>query len=60
MEVAEEAAEALLSAQSASPVYAQYAKAGLAQLAVQKGDQSAAREHYAYLLGRTSRQSEAK
>ncbi len=28
-----------------------YAKAGLALLAVQKGDQSAAREQYAYLLG---------
>ncbi len=28
-----------------------HAKAGLALLAVQKGDQSAAEEHYAYLLG---------
>ncbi len=51
MEIAESAAEEILSAQSFSPVAALYAKAGLALLAVQKGDQSAAEEHYAYLLG---------
>ncbi len=49
LEIAEAAAKAVLSNQS---VYiAIYAIAGLALLAVQKGDQSAAEEHYAYLLG---------
>ncbi len=51
LEIAEAAAEALLSAQSLRPVAALYAKAGLALLAVLKDDQSAAKEHYAYLLG---------
>ena len=50
LEIAEAAAEAILSAQSI-PVAAMYAKAGLALLAVQSGDQSAAKEHYAYFLG---------
>ena len=51
LEIAESAAEAVLSAQSGTPVAAMYAKAGLALLAVLKDDQSAAKEHYAYLLG---------
>ena len=49
--IAEAAAEAVLSEQAVVPSRAMYAKAGLALLAVQKGDQSAAEEHYAYLLG---------
>jgi len=51
LEIAEEAAEAVLSEQSLTPIFAIFAKAGLALLAVQNGDQSAAEEHYAYLLG---------
>ena len=49
LEIAE--AEASLSAESVTPQVAQYAKAGLALLAVQKGDRTAAEMHYAYLLG---------
>ncbi len=49
-EIAESDAEATLSAQFVRPVAALYAKAGLALLAVQKGDQFAAEEHYAFLL----------
>ncbi|MCI0795075.1 MAG: AAA family ATPase [Chloroflexi bacterium] len=51
LEIAEATAEADLSEQSVTPNFAMYAKAGLALLAVQKGDQSAAEEHYTYLLG---------
>ncbi len=51
LEIAEAAAEAVLSEQSVTPLLARFAKAGLALLAVQKGDQSAAEEHYAYLQG---------
>ena len=54
MEIAEVAAQAVLSEQSVTPNFALYAKAGLALLAVQVGDQSAAKEHYAYLLGQRS------
>ena len=50
LEIAEEAAEAVLS-QFGTPLDAMSAKAGSALLAVQKGDQSAAKEHYAYLQG---------
>ena len=50
LEIAEEAAEEVLSARSVTPRDAIDAKAGLALLAVQKGDQSEAAEHYAYLL----------
>ena len=49
--IAEAAAEAVLSEQAVVPSRAMYAKAGLALLAVQKGDRSAAEGHYAYLLG---------
>ena len=49
LELAEEAAEEVLSAQSVTPRDVIGAKAGLALLAVQKSDQSAATEHYAYL-----------
>ncbi len=49
-EIAESDAGATLSAQFVRPVAALYAKAGLALLAVLKGDQSAAAEHYAFLL----------
>ena len=45
LEIAEAAAE------SVTPQIAMYAKAGLALLAVQKGDQPAAEEQYAYFLG---------
>jgi len=51
LEIAEEAAGTVLSIPTVTPVYAMYAKAGLALVAVQKGDQSAAEEHHAYLLG---------
>jgi len=51
LEIAEAAAEAVLSTQSVRPVLVTYAKTGLALLAVQKGDQSAAAEHYDYLQG---------
>ena len=51
LEVAEAAAEHALSAQSVTPLDASYAQTCLTLLAVQKGDQSAAEEHYAYLLG---------
>ncbi len=51
LEIAEEAAGTVLSIPTVTPVYAMYAKAGLALVAVQKGDQSAAAEHHAYLLG---------
>ena len=49
MDIAEAAAEAVLSAQSVTPLVAIYAKAGLALLAAQKGDQSAAENQYTYL-----------
>ena len=51
LEIAESDAAAILSAQFMRPVTALYAKAGLALLAVLKGDQSAAAKHYAHLLG---------
>ena len=50
LEVAEAAAEELLSNRSVTPYNAMLAKAGLSLVAVQKGDQSTAEEHYAYLL----------
>ena len=50
-EIAEAAAEAALSERSFVPLYVLYARSGLALLAVQKGDKSAAEEHHAYLLG---------
>jgi tetratricopeptide (TPR) repeat protein len=43
-------AEALLSEVSTTPIVAMYARAGLALLATQQGDQSAAEEHYDYFL----------
>jgi tetratricopeptide (TPR) repeat protein len=49
LEIAEAAAEEVLSQQSVTPRNAMDAKAGLALLAVRKGDQSAAQTHYAYL-----------
>ena len=49
LELAEEAAETVLSAPSVTPRDAMNARAGLALLAVQNGDQSAAAEHYADL-----------
>ncbi len=49
-ELAEAAAETILSEEPVRPIAALYAKAGLALLAVEKGDQPAAEEHYAYLL----------
>ncbi|MCH8108139.1 MAG: response regulator transcription factor, partial [Chloroflexi bacterium] len=54
LEIAEAAAQAVLSGQAATPIFVLQAKAGLALLAVQKGDQSAAAEHYAYFLGHRS------
>ncbi len=51
LEIAEAAAESLLLKQSVSPLFATWAKAGLALLAEQRGDESAAAEHHAYFLG---------
>ena len=51
MEIAEAAAETVLSNQAVTPLNVMYAKAGLAFLALPKGDQSAAKEHYADLIG---------
>ncbi len=50
LEIAETAAEAVLSEQSVTPFLAMSAKAGLALLAVHKGDQPAAAEQHAYFL----------
>ncbi len=51
LEIAVAAAESVLSEeQSVNPNRVMYALAGLALLAVQKGDQSAAEDHHAYLL----------
>ncbi len=49
LEIAEAAAEAVLSAEFVTPQITMYAKAGLALLAVQKRDQTSAAEHYVYL-----------
>jgi len=54
LEIAEAAAEAILSEQVVIPFHAMYAKTGLALLAVQKGDKSAAAEHYDFLQGQRS------
>ena len=51
LEIAEAAADAVLSQQSVTPVSTMQAKAGLALLAVQQGDQTAGEENYAYLVG---------
>jgi len=51
LEIGEAAAEAILLGQSANPFIAMQAKAVLALLAVLKGDESAAKEHYDYLQG---------
>ncbi|MFB3119127.1 MAG: response regulator transcription factor, partial [Stenotrophomonas maltophilia] len=50
LEIAEAAAEAILAGQSVAPLYTMFARAGLALVAVQNGDRSAAEEHYPYLL----------
>ena len=50
LKLAELAAEVALSAGPITPQRVLYVKAGLALLAVQKGDKSAAKEHHAYLL----------
>lgn len=49
--LAEAAAGANLSDQSVTPLFALHAHAALALMAVQRGDRSAASEHYSYLLG---------
>ena len=54
VEIAEAAAEAVLADQSVTPIYAVNAQAGLALLAVQKSDPSAAGEHYSFFLGQQS------
>jgi DNA-binding CsgD family transcriptional regulator len=54
VEIAEATAKAIVSERSATLNRAIYAKAGLALLAVGKGDRSAAEEHYAALLGQRS------
>ena len=50
LDIAEAAADVILSNQYVAPGDAMYAKTGLALLAVLKGNQSAATDHYAYLL----------
>ena len=54
LEIAEAAAAVVLGKQSVTPHFVAFSKIGLALLAVQKGDQAAAAEHYAYLLGKRS------
>ena len=54
LEIAEAAAEGVLSEQYATPIYVLQVKACLALLAVQKGDRSSAEEHYAYMQGQRS------
>ncbi len=49
LEIAETAAETVLSEHSVAPANTVHAKAGLALLAVVKGDRFAAEEHYAYI-----------
>jgi len=49
--MAEAAAEAVLSQQPIPTMVAMYSNAGLAMLAVQKGDRTAADERYGHLLG---------
>ena len=51
LEIAEAAAEAVLSEQSVTPNITMYARAGLALIAVLKGEDSAADAQYAYMLG---------
>lgn len=48
LEIAKTAAKTALASRSVTPVVAMYAKTGLALLAVQQADQSAAAEHYPY------------
>jgi len=50
LDIAEAAAEKVLSRQSVPPNRAMHANAGFALLAVRKGDRSAATEHYDYLV----------
>ena len=52
LEIAKAAFKSVLSEQIVLPAVAMHAKAGLALLSVQKGDQSRVDEHYAYLLKR--------
>jgi DNA-binding CsgD family transcriptional regulator/tetratricopeptide (TPR) repeat protein len=54
IEIAEATAKAIVSERSATLNRAIYAKAGLALLAVEKGDQTASQEHYAALLSQRS------
>ena len=51
LEIAEATAEAVLREPPVTPLFAMITKAGLALLAVQTGDQAAAAEHHANLLG---------
>ena len=51
LEIVEATADTVLSAESVTPQIAIYAKAGLALLALEKGDQPAAEEHYVYFIG---------
>ena len=53
-EIAEAAAESVLSARDVRPATNPFAKTGLALVAVQKGNQTAAAEQYAYLLAQRS------
>lgn len=50
LDMARTTAEALLPEASTTPIVAMYARAGLALLAAQQGDQSGAKEHYDYFL----------
>jgi len=50
LDIAESAADAVVSTPSATPFAAMLARAGLALMAVQRGDVAAAEEHYAALV----------
>ncbi|PKB63685.1 MAG: hypothetical protein BZY80_06015 [SAR202 cluster bacterium Io17-Chloro-G2] len=51
LEIAEAAAEGVISSRSVTPTLALYAKAALAMVAVQTGNQAAAADHYSYIQG---------
>jgi DNA-binding CsgD family transcriptional regulator len=59
LDVAEKAAQAVLSSPSATPDRAQWARIGLALLAVQQGDAASAAEQYAHLESSRGRMTRA-
>ena len=59
LDIAEEAAQAVLSSPSATPERVQWARVGVALAAVQRGDAAAAKEQYAHLKSSPGRMSRA-